>query len=415
MSNANVAHRITEAFQEAHRLKEQARVTKDQLELYAQAADWFHVAGELSDQLATSLTEDKETTLQSQLFAFYYYSEEQECRSTLHYERHEISEAQQCHLQGVSYLSRAIELVDQAIPLVSEQCADHLKRNKRVWQYYLHVNELEYLAIQARDAWDHGNLIRALDLYRSILSKCPQLITEADDPQLDLTYKRIAIGNYFGTQVNAAQAMAQYLLNRANEEVLPPDLGLMFLPELFSAYQWGLTAFRSNPEWDHYRTDSAHVLAIIKEFLILNRDHWKRIFLIFEHEPAFLTIMKDVDMSRYKEVEAERRLGASKAVKLWQFGGFFLLVFCICFGAVFLLLTHSNEWWQLGFSVIGLEMILLFIGALTLRAVGDLSEKGFLMLVRTALRQQVKVFTLAKGLFSKPTSTDTSNDEGADD
>ena len=113
-------------------------------------------------------------------------------------------------------------------------------------------------------------------------------------------------------QVNASQALGQMFLNRASKEVLPPDLGLMLLQELFKVYRFGLVAFRSNPEWDHYRTDSGQVLSIITEFLQLNRDKWMNIFLVFEHDPAFLAIMKEVDMKRYKEVEAEGTLGQAK-------------------------------------------------------------------------------------------------------
>jgi hypothetical protein len=104
----------------------------------------------------------------------------------------------------------------------------------------------------------------------------------------------------------------------------------------------------------------------------------------------------------------------SKAVRLWQIGGFWLLAFSIVFGAVLVLVAHSAEWWQLAFGLIGLEVVLVLIGAFTLRTVGDLSEKNFLSLVGTAFREQFKVFTILKGLLSRPaaTQTKTPNDEG---
>lgn len=403
---------ISQVFHEACKLKDQARISRDHLELYDKAAECFHTAGELSEQLSRSTDIDHATLSQAQLFALYYFYEEQECRSTASYERHDIAESRASHHKGVSLLNRAIEMVDEVVPAVSDQCAIHLKRNQRVWRYYLHVNDIEFLAIQAREAWDRGDLIRALDFYRSLLTRSPHLIQDADYPQLDPVYKRIAIGNFFGMQVNASQALAQMFLDRASKEVLPPDLGLMFLQELFTAYRVGLVAFRSNPEWDHYRTDSGQVLSIIKEFLLLNRDKWMSIFIVFEHDPEFLAIMKEVDLKRYKEAEEERQLGASKAVKFWQYGGFWLLAFSIVFAAVFLLVTHSAAWWQLVFSIIGLEVLILILGAITLRSVGDLSERGFLALIGTAMQQKFKVFTLIKGLFSNSPKRTESSGEG---
>ena len=176
---------ISKVFHEACKLKEQARISRDHLELYDKAAECCHTAGELSERLSRSTDIDQATILQAQLFALYYFYEEQECRSTASYERHEIAESRICHHKGISLLNRAIAMVDEVVPTVSDECATHLKQNQRVWQYYLHVNDMKFLALQAREAWDRKDLIRALDFYRALLSRAPQLIQDADDPQLD--------------------------------------------------------------------------------------------------------------------------------------------------------------------------------------------------------------------------------------
>tara|TARA_R110002072_G_scaffold302996_1_gene490931 strand:+ start:49258 stop:50535 length:1278 start_codon:yes stop_codon:yes gene_type:complete len=394
---------INEAFQEGCRLKDQARKSRIGLEVYEQAAERFHTAGELSSQLAKNEEQAEPTKLQAELFAEYYLYEEQECLSTCFYERHDIGQAERCHNEGVAHLKTAIRLAEEAIPKVSEDCGDHLRGNIRVWTHYLHVNEIESSAFKAREAWDNGDLIRALDHYRLMLSRLPKLIEDASDPELDPVYKRIAIGNYFGMQVNASQALAQAYLNRAEGDVLPTDLAMMMLEQLFRAYQIGVVAFQANPEWDHYREDSGHVLKIIKDFLEDNKDKWLSIYVVFEDDAAFLSIMKDVDMERFKEVEAQRHIRESKAVKLWQIGAFFLLAFCVVFGAVFLLLQSFNLWWQVLLGLVGVEVLLLIIGAFTLRSVGDLSEKGFLDLIGIAFQQQFRVFNLLKKAGSKST------------
>ena len=397
---------ISEAFQEGHKLKEQARKSRNHLDVYEQAAEQFHTAGELSSQFAQREGLEEQTKLQAELFAEYYLYEEQECLSTCFYERHDIGQAERCHNLGVAHLKTALRLAEEAIATASEDCADHLRGNVRVWTHYLHVNEIESSAFKARGAWDKGDLIRALDHYRLMLSRLPKLIDDASDPELAPVYKRIAIGNYFGMQVNASQALAQAYLNRAEDDVLPTDLAMMMLEQLFRAYQIGVVAFQANPEWDHYREGSDHVLALIREFLQDNKDKWLSIYIVFEDDAAFLSIMKDVDMERFKEVEDQRHLRESKIVKLWQIGAFFLLAFSVVFGAIFLLLQSFTLWWQVVLGLVGVEVFLLIIGAFTLRSVGDLSEKGFLDLIGMAFQQQFRVFRLLKESESKPTEQD---------
>jgi hypothetical protein len=109
--------------------------------------------------------------------------------------------------------------------------------------------------------------------------------------------------------------------------------------------------------------------------------------------------------------EMDSRITTSKAVRLWQVGGFWLFAFSIVFGAIFVLVTHSAEWWHLTLALIGLEVLLVLLGAFTLRTVGDLSEKNLLSLIGTAFREQFKVFTVIKGLLSTlaPTKAEAPN------
>ena len=102
----------------------------------------------------------------------------------------------------------------------------------------------------------------------------------------------------------------------------------------------------------------------------------------------------------------------SKAVRLWQIGGFWLFAFSVVFGAIFVLVIHSVEWWHLCFALIGLEVVLVLLGAFTLRTVGDVSEQTFLSLIAIAFREQFKVFTILKGLFSKRAEGEIKTQEG---
>jgi hypothetical protein len=403
---------VTKELLAGHELKDRARKTRKELELYKQAAERFRSAGELSKRFAASEASDEEAKSQAEVFAAYYHYEEHDCLQSYYYEHHDVANARIHHAEATRYLAQAIALADNAIPAVSAECARHLSKNKRVWQHYEKVNQLEALSIDSREAWDTKNHIRALDVHRRMLRSCQEVIADASDPALDPVYERIATGNLLGTLVNASQAFAQICLTRAVEnETMPPDLGVHYVRELYSAYEYGQRAFRVNPEWDHYREDSNYILGIIKEFLGLNRQRWGELYDVFRDQPGFLAIMRDVDVDTFKKVEEEKLLRTSKTARLWQAGGFWLLALAVVSGIVIILATHAINWWQLLLGLVGIEVLLVLVGAFTLRSIGELSDKNFMSLITLAFQQQFKMVSSIKDVF-KSNAKNTSESDG---
>ncbi len=399
---------IKRIFLEASELKDQARKSTEHLEVFDQAAQKFQLASELSAQLAESSEYDGDTVLQAKIYSKYYLHESSYCLCAAAYERRDIVEARTQYAQSKERLNDALRELDLALSEVSTECRQHLSNNRRTWQHYRLLNESQQHAIEARDAWDKEDFVTAMDHYREYLRRSPEIIEDATDPKLDLPYRRIATGNFYGMQANAAQAFAKLYSDKAENSILPNDLGVPFIQELFAAYSGGLEAFKSNPEWEQYRTVSNHVLKILKDFLAENRDSWRTFFIAFEDQPKFLALMKEIDMEKFKEIEAERNMRESKAMKLWKIGSFWLLVFTVVVGAVLLLATQIASWWQLLIAIVGVEITMLIVGALTLRSIGDLSEKGFLKLVEMALQQQFNFFS-SKRLPSNEVQIDENN------
>lgn len=95
----------------------------------------------------------------------------------------------------------------------------------------------------------------------------------------------------------------------------------------------------------------------------------------------------DAAISDYSLKPEPRRL------RLWAVGSFWLLVFTIVFGATLILVRSELGFAKVIIALMGMEVLLLLIGALALRSTGDLSEKSFLNLVSLALRSQFRLLS----------------------
>ncbi len=110
------------------------------------------------------------------------------------------------------------------------------------------------------------------------------------------------------------------------------------------------------------------------------------------HALEFLKVMKMTDIQKYREVEMTATAKSSKAFKLWAIGSFFLLALAVIV-SLFLIITSRGHGFFMTLAIfVAVEIVFLLLGALTLRTTGDLSEKGFLDLVKYALREQLSSF-----------------------
>jgi hypothetical protein len=396
---------INQEFREAVRLKELARKSTKDLDQFIRSAEHAHQASVLSFEIADDATNSTDEKVQAQVFGCYYSSEEHSCLGSYYYEKRQITEAKTHIEQCLQNLTKAISLIDSSVSSVSQEVAEHLKSFLPGWKYMQYVEEASLYAADARRAWDRNALIDALDFYRRAAEIQQDALGMARKNSLNPAYYRIAVGNYIGMMANASNTLARIIIGKGTIEVRPDttkvitsDAAIDLLRYALEAYKLSKTAFDANPEWDQYREGAEICLRNIQLFLRDNLTSWLEFYMAFENEPTFLRILRMTDLQQYKTVEIERHFRENKIAKLWLVGGFWIFALAAITGLILLVTSYAITWWQLLLALSAIETLLLVIIASTLRPLGDLSEEGFLKLIRLALKYQLKVFRMT----SKP-------------
>jgi tetratricopeptide (TPR) repeat protein len=391
--------KIRTIYDQAVELKEIARKSVDNIEFYIQAAERAHEAGRMSVHLST-VEKDIDLKIQHEVFAAYYFYEEHDCLSGYYYEKHDTKTAKEHARQSKEFISNAISLLENIPPEVSPKTREFLAGFLPSWNHCLRAAKMKELASKARAKWDSKQFVEALDFYRQ-MARVQKDDIEKLDESLDPKYRRIAVGNFIGFMTNASTSMAQIMLKRVDTEgkdslEIPFDTLVKLLKYTLDAYLLGNAAFHHNPEWEQYYEYALNCLRQIQNILKSNPSLWLQLYVAFEDNPEFLKIMKMIDINKFKETERERHLQENKLLKLWGVGSFWLLALVMVVAIVLFIQSYNLTWWRFALIITAIEVILILIGAFTLRTIGDLSEENFLKLIGMAFKYQFGFFRLFK-------------------
>jgi hypothetical protein len=387
-------------YQRTIELKERARKSVGNIDSYVEAAEFAHRAGELSAE-GSRTAPDASLAHQHAVYSVYYFYEEHDCLSGYYYEKRNTELGKEHAQQARGFITGAINLLSQVPPDVTEDVRQELHEHLPSFNHYLRTIEIKILANDARKAWDEERYIDALDLYRRMVELQKQDLKALSDP-IALQYWRIARGNYIGYSVNVSSALAQLMLKGGKMSddrqavTIPDDLAVTLLSHTVNAYQLAQAAFEENPEWEQYRDNAGRCLRNIQNVLRSNPNKWLPLYLAFEDEPEFVKIMKMTNLEKFKEVEAKRRIRENKIFKLWAVGSFWLLCLAVIVGLILLIQARVTGFWQLAILLTAVEVVLVIVGALILRTIGDLSERHFVELIRLAFRYQFNFLKLLR-------------------
>lgn len=396
MQTAGDEERIRSLYDEALRLKELARTSVERIDIYLEAAERMRQAALLSTQCAQGAEDDIDTKVQHEIFSLYYSYEEHHCLAGYYYEKRDTQISKEHLKKAGEYLRRAIARIENLPPTVLSETKERLAGFLPNWRHFQQHMVIQDWGNDARAARDSGRYIDALDAYRKISSHYKELIKTMEFGAIGSPYQRIAVANFIGAMANTSSALALIMQERAAKKdqgkilEMPFDLLVRLLKHTLDAYRYGNAAFEHNPEWEQYRDSAQHCLTNIQNVLRVNPSAWVPLYVAFEDDPEFLRVMKMTDLERFKEAEAARHIRENKLVKLWAVGSFWLLVLSVVAALVLVIASLGLTWWQLLASVTAIEVVFVLIGAFTLRAIGDLSEKNFLTLVGKALEYQFK-------------------------
>jgi|GEM_PF-1471886 len=296
---------ITVAFLDGHRLKETARKSVADLELYRQAADRFQQAGALAEQSLTDPASDDEMRRAGKLFAPYYHYEAQRCLAAYFYEKRDTPKAKEHLDAGAVLLKDHIATLEHEIKAAPTGETAGLTSILETARFYQRNDAVWSEAIPARAAWDSGQFIDALDRYRRMAARNEELLIGAKRLS-DPTYERITFGNLIGALGNCSAAMVQHHLTIAgvpegeSGKTVPYDLACDILRHLLKAYLYGMAAFEANPEWSQYRDGAMLCRRYIEESLRTNKASWRIVYPRFLDEPEFLKMMAAVDLDLFR-------------------------------------------------------------------------------------------------------------------
>jgi hypothetical protein len=295
---------ILELFDEARRLKDVARKSLNELDVYLEAAMRFRRAATLSNEVASNDDTEPDDKIQHLVFGQYYSYEEHYCLGGYYYEKHDTRNSAKHLKLSADHLSKALAFIENPPSYLSSKVKNHLKSFLPNWRHFQRYMEIKLLANDARTAWDSGRFIDALDIYRRMAARQKKFIDSPEFKMISPQYQRIAVANFIGSMTNASSAMAATVLGRGKEVgpdgviELTHDLLIKLVKYTLDAYRLGNAAFDQNPEWDQYRIIAQQGLKNIENFLESNPSARAPLSIAFEDDPDFMKILKITDTGR---------------------------------------------------------------------------------------------------------------------
>ncbi|MCW7471788.1 hypothetical protein [Leptospira kanakyensis] len=334
---------------------------------------------------------------QIEIYAYYYYYESNLCKIFYHIALKEYQEALALEKECLDNLSKALNLLQNNKSFLPTHIQATLNEQYILWNYYLLTLNSITLSIKAKLSFIEKNYIESFDLYTDAAKKALKQVEYAENNSLDSVYLRISKGNYLGMKANLSSSFTGVIL-KSIETTEKPDFKKLLLIKIINitleAYKYATNAYDTNPEWEAYLKLSEIFKNNLEKLLLKNKKIWRDIYLSFETEQLIKEIMKKKDPTEFNKINSEFK--DNKLLKLWSIGSFFLLAFIIIISGLTYVNLSLKSLFQFLITVILTQTILLTIGALMLRTLGDLSETNFMTLIRFLISNQFKLFKFSK-------------------
>jgi len=295
---------ILELYDEACGLKDIARRSMDDIDVYLKAAERLHLAAELSSEVASGEDVEPDDRIQHQIFGHYYSYEEHYCLGGYYYEKRDTRTSSEHLRLSAEHIGKALALIEDVPPSVSTATRKRLDGFLPNWRHFRRHVGIKLLANDARAAWDAERFIDALDVYRRMAALQEEFIESAEFKTIAPPYQRIAVANFIGSMANASSAMVGVVLGRAKSvgsdgaREIPFDLLVKLVRYTLDAYRYGNAAFDQNPEWDQYRAAARQNLANVEHFLEANPSAREPLAIEFEGDPDFAKILKMAELKK---------------------------------------------------------------------------------------------------------------------
>jgi hypothetical protein len=376
---------VNKHFQEALTLKSMAIKPNAALDLFRQAAEKFKAAYELINTLISQET-DNSDRIRSQVLYHYYCHEEYDCLYAFFLKKNDLGGAQDRVDAALSEISKALNIIEQNLDIVNQSTRTFLIKMKTDWLYRELVTEAKTFEPKAKTKSRKSDFIGALDTYKTMLDKYSLAKDYCLENDLSPELKRISMGNYFGQSVNVSQMYAGHISTIQSGDNSNTDWNVDLLRHFLDSYQLSKKAFDANPEWLEYREGQDIVKGNIESIISSNKDFWETYLIEFDEQPELVKVMKSNDMDRYKKLKAKSDIENNSLKKLYFTGLFWLVLFGVIVFVVFSIFDSSIPILYKPLAVFFIVILFSVVGAFILRTTKELSEEGFLQLMKLSLK-----------------------------
>lgn len=383
MANQTVDN-INKFSTEAMGLKDKAIKPSADLKLFELAAKKYNEAANLLEALI-QVIKDEDDKIKSKALHHYYLHEAADCMYGFYRKQDELENCKDQMLISRKEIVTALSIIEQNINDVSVQTKEFLQSMRSDWTYRKLVADAQIFEPSAKMKMRNTDFIGALDEYKALLERYAIAKDYCFTNNLSSSLKRISHGNYFGQSVNVSQMYAGYISTLQKSENINSDLNTDLIGHFLDSLNLTKQAFISNPEWIYYRKGQDIIRHTLKQILSENKNSWEKYVIEFDNNHELIKTMKTEDIDHYKKIESKLSTANSFPKKLYFTGGFWLFVLLLVFWIFYSIFDSTIP--LLLKPIAGLLIIVAFsvIGAFILRSTNELSEVGFLKLMRLSL------------------------------
>lgn len=371
---------IIKSFEVANEFREVARVNQNQPELYLEASDKYSKAGIDYEVFIHGLHIASEKHLHK-AFQEYYFFESEECLAAYNYEERKIALA-------LDHNKNALHRIETTVrELILSKNEKELEKHLEIWKYFRENTILFAYNIKARDFWDKGLFVNAIDCYKTVLSGYQKIETKVveltENRKLPQVFLRIVRGNYYGMKFNIASAHAAIITSDISLYT-SFDGVLESLQIMTEAIELSKNAFKENPEWSQYKEGIPIYRENIAILLDNNREYWRQ--LINGMGNTYINnLMREIDENYYHTCIDKK--SNDEEANVMSNNGFFKVLFSglIIVAVISILYTLIVE--RVGVlgtvTIISAALILIaIISVIAFRYTNSISEEKYSELIK---------------------------------
>ncbi len=396
--------KINDIYISAMELEEQARQSPTSVQKSWEAANKFQEAAKLALSFANDPTIQSQSKIDYQIYSLYYMSCHHKSLSWASYIKHDTKEADKQIEKQSKYIFLAISTAQKLLPTLSSDSQKHFSNMIAQWTIEALAIPVHQNSIRARDTWNNGKVVTALDYYKETTRLGRIALDALENNNYDLAAIRIMKGNIAGMMANAEQVPARIILENAAKQgtpirEIPLERIIDLLKSLLNTIHYAEMAQKENPEWPQSQQMADLCRKNIALCLQECNHKWLELYIEFEGNHEIEKTMKSINMKKYNNLEQLRKVESNPTAKMTGPAALALIIFITIVASIYLFLQIS--WWSALLACISIPVLFTVITSYILFSSGVLSEFGFLKSLTIALQFQTVGLSGLNSLLEK--------------